>query len=168
MRIGIDIDDTLVNTSESFEKFKKKYNINFYKKWNDDWTKEELDFIFDKYLGEILLGAEIKKNAIEVINYLHSLGHKMVVITARSNKYCKNLKEKTIEFIQKENLQISEIYFDQNGKSDLAKQLKIDLMIDDNIDVYNNMKRDKIDCILFGDKIKTWEEVLEYVLKKEE
>ena len=41
-------------------------------------------------------------------------------------------------------------------------------MIDDNYYVYNNMKKDGIECILFGDKIKTWKDVLEYIEKKEE
>ena len=29
------------------------------------------------------------------------------------------------------------------------------------------MKNDNIDCILFEDEIKTWEEVLEYIKRKE-
>ena len=78
MRIGIDIDDTSVSISESFDEVRKKHNINFFKKLN------------------------------------------------------------------------------------------IDLMIDDSRFVYDNMKNDGIDCILFGDKIKTWEEVLEYIREKEE
>jgi len=30
------------------------------------------------------------------------------------------------------------------------------------------MINENIDCILFGDKIKTWKEVLEYIKEKEE
>lgn len=40
-------------------------------------------------------------------------------------------------------------------------------MIDDNINVFNNMKKDGIDCILIGDEIKTWKDVLEYIKRKE-
>ena len=40
-------------------------------------------------------------------------------------------------------------------------------MIDDSVYVYNNMKKDNIECILFGDKIKTWKEVLKYIERKE-
>ena len=60
MRIGIDIDDTLVSTSESFDEVRKKYNINFSKSWKDEWTREERDFIFNKYLDQILLNAKFK------------------------------------------------------------------------------------------------------------
>ena len=74
---------------------------------------------------------------------------------------------KTIEQINKEGLKISEIYFRQVEKSNLAKKINLDLMIDDNKIVYNNMKNENIDCILFGDKIKNWKEVLEYIKRKE-
>ena len=168
MRIGIDIDDTLVGTSESFDKVIKKHKINFSKKFKDKLTSEEWDFICNNYLEEILMGAVIKEGAKEVINYLSSLGCELIIITARSNKYCDVIEKRTLEFIRDENLKFDEMYFNQQKKSDLAKKLKIDLMIDDNIDVYNNMKNDGIDCILFGDKIKTWEEVLKYIEKKEE
>ena len=78
------------------------------------------------------------------------------------------MKEKTLEILDREGLKISEVYFEQNKKSDLAKKLNIDLMIDDSKYVYDNMINDGIDCILFGDKIKTWNQVLEYVNEKEE
>ena len=168
MRIGIDIDDTLVSTSQSFDEVRKKYNIIFSKNWKDEWTKEEMNFIFNKYLEEILLGAKFKENSIEVVNHLHALGHELIVITARGNNYCKAMKEKTLEILKRKGLKISEIYFEQTKKSDLAKELNIDLMIDDSRYVYDNMKKDGIDCILFGDNIKTWNEVLKYIKEMEE
>ena len=168
MRIGIDIDDTLVSTSESFDEVRKKYNINFSKNWKDEWTREEMNFTFNNYLEEILLGAKFKENSIEIVNYLHDLGHELIVITARSNNYCETIEQKTLEILQREGLKITEVYFEQNKKSDIAKQINIDLMIDDSRYVYDNMKKDGIDCILFGNKIKTWDEVLEYIKEVEE
>jgi len=41
MIIGIDIDDTLVSSSEAFEEVLKKYSVNFNKKFKDKWTDEE-------------------------------------------------------------------------------------------------------------------------------
>lgn len=167
MVIGIDVDDTLVSTSESFDNIVKKYNLNFNKKFKEKFTKNEWDFICKNYLEETLKSAKLKEDAKEVLNYLDSLGHKLVIITARNNKYCKNIKEFTIELLEKENIKISEFYFGKHKKSDIAKKLNLDLMIDDSEYVYNNMKRDNIDCILFGDKIKTWKEVFKYIKDKE-
>lgn len=167
MIIGIDIDDTLLNTSESFEEIKSKYNLVFNKKLKDKWTIEETKFIYENYLEEFLMKAKLKEGAKEVIDYLYSNGYKIIIITARNNNICKNIEEKTLKQIKKEGLKISEFYFRQIDKSDLGKKLNLDLMIDDNINVYNNMKRENIDCILFGDKIKTWKDVLEYIQRKE-
>lgn len=168
MRIGIDLDDTLVKTSESFNRVLKKHNVNFKKSYKDDWDSDEIELILDNYALEILKGAEIKEDAKEVLDYLSSCGHELVIITARNNYYDDGVEEFTNDFVRENNLKISKIYFDQSIKSDLAKKINIDLMIDDSIEVYNNMKIENIDCILFGDKIKTWKEVLEYIKEKEE
>ena len=167
MVIGIDIDDTLVSSSETFDKIIKKYNIDFKKKFKDRWTQKERNFIFGNYLEEILINAPLKEGAKEVINYLSSLGYRLIIITARNNNHCKGIENITRKFIERENIKISEFYFGQFKKSDLAKQLNLDLMIDDSDYVCNNMKEENIDFILFGDKIKTWEEVLEYIKRKE-
>ena len=58
-------------------------------------------------------------------------------------------------------------YNNDYEKASLAKSLNLDLMIDDRKSIYENMKNVNIDCILFGDKIKTWKEVLEYINSKE-
>lgn len=165
MRIGIDIDDTLTNTSESFANVVKKYNINFTKKFKDRWTKEEFES-FVPYLDEILGCAEFKEDTIKVIQKLNELGHELYIITARGNNYSKNIETITNNMLENNNLTFKEIYYNQYKKSDIAKKLNIDLMIDDNKSVYFNMQNESIDCILFGDKIKTWKEVFEYINRK--
>lgn len=166
MRIGIDIDDTLVNTSESFEKLKIKYDLNIKKKFNDKWDLEEREQILYKYLYEIIINAELKENAKEVINEL-SKNNELFIITARNDKYNEKIPKETIEFFKKENINIDKFYFNDYEKASLAKSLNLDLMIDDRKSIYENMKNVNIDCILFGDKIKTWKEVLEYINSKE-
>ncbi len=166
MRIGIDIDDTLVSTSESFDEVIRKYNVNFSKKFKDDWTKEEKNFIFNNYLNETLINAKLKENAIYVLNELDKLGHEIIVITARTEKNCKGIEENTKKLLEDNNIKISKCYFAQYKKSDIAKKINLDLMIDDSINVYENMKKDNIDCILF-DEGKNWIDILEYVNKRE-
>ncbi len=168
MRIGIDIDDTLVNTSDSFDEIVKKYNINFSKKFKDNWTEDEMKFIFTNYLKETLVNAKLKENAKEVLEYLSSLGHELIVITARTEAHCSGIEVFTKKFMKENDIKINEFYFGEYKKSEIAKKIKIDVMIDDNYDVYNNMIIDGIDCILYGDKIKNWKDVLEYIKEKEE
>lgn len=165
MRIGIDIDDTLVNSSKSFENVKVKYNLNFKKSFKDKWNEEEKSLIFNNFLREILVNVELNKGAKEVIAKLIADGHELFIITARSNRYCNSIEEDTIKLIKSNNINITKIYFGEDRKSDICKKLNIDLMIDDSLYVYENMKKENIDCILFGDKIKTWKEVMNYINK---
>jgi len=166
MKIGIDIDDTLVSSSESFNELRKRYNINFSKNWKDEWTQDERDFIFKNYLNEILKGAKIKENAKEVLDELNRQGHEIIVITARTEKNCAGIEEYTKKYLKDNNIKVSKYYFAQYKKSDIAKKIKLDLMVDDSLDVYKNMKKDKINCILFDEKT-NWKDVLEYINKKE-
>ena len=166
MRIGIDIDDTLVSTSESFDEVIKKYGVSFSKKFKDTWTKEEKDFIFKNYLKETLESAKIKENAKEVLDKLKQQGHEIVVITARTESNCKGIEACTKKLFEDNNIKISEYYFAQYKQSDIAKKINLDLMIDDSINVCENMKKDNIDCILF-DEGKNWIDILEYVNKRE-
>ena len=167
MRIGIDIDETLTETEKSFDEVIKKYNVPFSKKYKDRWIPEEAQFLFDNYGKEILGDVELKKDVKESLEYLKSKGHELIVISARNTIYEKNSDKMTYDLIKKYQLPIDEVYLRQPTKSELAKELGIDIMIDDSIDVYNNMKRENIDCILFGDRIKTWHEVIEYIDRKE-
>lgn len=162
MRIGIDIDDTLLDTSKSFEKIIKKYNVNFSKKFNEFWTEKEKEYIYKNYLFEILVTALPKKDSISVIKKLKEYGHELYIITARGNKSCKNIEQETINIIN--NIYgIDKFYFGYYKKADIADNLNIDLMIDDNFDVYNDMCLKGIKCILFGDKISNWNEILKFI-----
>lgn len=166
MRIGIDVDETLTDTALSFDEVIKNNNVNFTKKYWDNWSKEEAEYILSNFCEEIIDGAKLKEGAKEVVQKLKKEGHELFIITARSNHYSKNIEAITHTLMKENNLEFDGYYFNQNKKSNLAKKLKIDLMIDDNINVYNNMKRENIDCILFGNKIKTWDEVLKYIERK--
>ena len=170
MRIGIDIDNTLVNTNESYDRVIKKYNLDFnkdYKELYKTWTKEERDYIFKNYLQEILKDATFKDGAIDALKKLNDLGNELYIITARRNHYSPNLEEETLKVINDNGLNIKKVYFGQDKKSDIAKNINIDLMIDDDENVYKNMKLENIDCILYGDKIKTWEDVLKYIEERD-
>lgn len=167
MRIGIDVDETLTDTEESFNRVIKKYNLNVSSDYKSKWSRKDYSTLCN-YLKEILGDAKLKKDAVRIITRLNELGHELFVITARSNRHCNGIEKITLDMINNNKLNFKDVYFNQNKKSDLAKKLKIDLMIDDSIDVYNNMKSEKIDCILFGDVINSWEDVLKYIERKEQ
>lgn len=166
MRIGIDIDETLVNTEDSFKRIVDKYNLNIKCKYRNIWTKDEFSILYP-YFTEMLGNVNLKANAKEVIEKLTNLGHEIYIITARSNKHSPRIEDVTLDMLDKNSIDVKKVYFGEDKKSTLAKKLKLDLMIDDSEYVYKNMLKEGIDCILFGDKIKTWDEVLDYINRKE-
>jgi hypothetical protein len=106
------------------------------------------------------------QNYLKVLDELNNQGHEIIVITARTEENCNGIEENTKKLLEENNIKISKYYFAQYKKSDIAKKINLDLMIDDSINVYENMKKDNIDCILF-DEGKNWIDILEYVNKRE-
>lgn len=148
MRIGIDIDDTVVNTTESFFSVMKKHNINeelYYRKFMDP---ERLDFLH-KYYDEIILNTNLKYNVVEVLNELNRLGHKIFVITARNYEFGKYSVSNVFDLIEKYKLPIEEVYYDEQEKYDAFKKLKLDLMIDDSEYVCDLLKKNNINYLMF-------------------
>ena len=96
MRIGIDIDNTITNTLPILKKYCKNYNDTVVKRnlhmhkdgiasYNlYDWIEEEnLDFCV-KYLEEVVLQAEVKEDASEVIKKLKDDGNTIYIISSRA------------------------------------------------------------------------------------
>lgn len=105
MIIGIDIDDTLTNTSELLLAYAQKYDYevlkgngsinkeNVYSIINGEkvkdgmgWTTEENNAFKDMYHANVLENAPIKPFAKEIINKLIEEGDEIIFITARNNK----------------------------------------------------------------------------------
>ena len=83
MIIGIDLDDTLIETTKTGNKYLKMFvkdnSITDY----HDLDKDEYLRFYGMYLYDIQKCAPLKKGALEVLNYLHSKNIKIVIITAR-------------------------------------------------------------------------------------
>lgn len=105
MIIGIDIDDTLTNTSELLLAYVQKYDYEVLKgngsinkekvysiingekvKDGMGWTTEENNAFKDMYHANVLENAPIKPFAKEIINKLIEEGDEIIFITARNNK----------------------------------------------------------------------------------
>ena len=171
MRIGIDIDDTLVNTTDSYKMIMKKYgvSIDLLKKGYN--SSEMLNFLY-KYHDDVIKNATFKKGAVYYLNKLAIEGNTLIIITARGNTFSNVAKSITNKFIYDNKLPIEKIYYDCHNKSDICKLESIDLMVDDNIDVCASVKKEGIDYLLFDSennqssnfkRVKSWEEVYDYV-----
>lgn len=153
MRIGIDIDDTIANTAVFFDRVIKEKNITELKGDYYNNTIEELkkyDLIVKDYIDEVLKSCTVKENCSGVIKRLKQKGHDIYIISARSNYFSPNVYDITLDFLKNNNIIYDELLFGYESKRNICIEKCIDIMIDDNIKVYESLKDTNIKTILFS------------------
>ena len=143
MNIGIDIDDTISNSSEIFIKYAKIYNkenyINFKINTNElnqekafGWNEYHQKIFSKKFLNKILNETKPKKNAVSIINRLKGNGNKIIIITARSNSELRNIYDITENWLKIYNINFDKLIVDSQSKELDCIKNNIDIFIDDN------------------------------------
>ncbi len=157
MRIGIDIDDVITNTSKVIEEYV---------------AKDENSAILQEHIKEIMRGIpsipEIvdfgnktyikvfqevtpKENACKVLKDLIDRGNEIYLITGRGYKV-DNISEIikiTKKFLKDNDIQYTKIIFNAFNKAKTCLDNKIDLMIDDSVDHCEEVSKIGIKSILF-------------------
>ena len=148
MNIGIDIDDTIADTSVETAIWAKHYTENVLKKEfkiHDfqtsepvffkslyGWTSEEDQNFWNLYYEPIVENVKPKPNAVEIINKL-SENHNIFIISARWDKENKTILSKTEKWLNKNNILFNKLIIGNWDKRASAKENSIDLFIDDSI-----------------------------------
>ncbi|WP_196802958.1 HD domain-containing protein [Candidatus Stoquefichus massiliensis] len=141
MNIGIDIDDTLTNSFDYFMPYVAEYfgvSINELKEKKisygnlpEEWKKDEVGFC-QTYYDQIVPMTPFKKDAVWGIEKLRELGHKIIIITARSYELYTDPYQTT-----KQELMNGQIVYDQlictMNKAQACIQENISVLIDDHI-----------------------------------
>ena len=140
MKIGLDLDDTIINTKEKLKIYwKEYYNSNP----NKDYTSEvpdNINFFGYKYIEDFwnlyreeLFYADIKKDASLIINKLQKEGYYLGLITSRPKEKYNNLINRIEEMLNKENIYLDEIITNIKNKADFLNNSDYDLLVDDSI-----------------------------------
>ena len=171
MRIGLDIDDTICQTTEMvhevIEKYASKVNLNLLDIMNDDFLRDEF---YDNNSAEIFKNVIIKKEVKDIFRRLNNKGNKIYIITSRKKEY----ESITRSWFEKEGLEVEEMIFSVYGedKAKTCQEKHIDLMIEDNPYNYKKIKEAGIHCILYDDRGKydlkqdyytTWNDIEDYI-----
>lgn len=147
MTIGIDIDDTLVQTN------KRALEIIKAKKLADDITYyEQLENLSDfihKYFVEIVYTSELYDGAKEVLEWIHSNGHKIIFVTSRAYQSGADTEEDTIKYLKDNHIQYDNIYLRTPDKLDVCLKEKIDIFIDDKEKTLIPLSESGVRCIKF-------------------
>ena len=167
MRIGIDFDDTLVDTFSKYHKYfamweeKDKFKDIYHLKAKD-W-----DRFFDAYWDEIYKEVEFFPDVYENLLKLNNKGYQLVLVSSRYGP----CTEYAIKQIKDAKLPINEFVFTTRFKSDACIKNNIDLMIDDNDLIISDLKKHHIKCLKKGKSRKfkhldNWCDIVEYICKE--
>lgn len=149
MNIGIDIDDTISNTFETFLPYMKKFveqdlnrklNLNLSSKVDYyniiekyGISYEEARKFWEDYYALILETVKPKKSSVEVINTLKEKGHKVILITARFDDEIVDAEAITKKWLEANNINYDKLIINSHDKLEIAKNEDIKLFIDDSI-----------------------------------
>lgn len=144
MRIGIDIDDTITNSHDYVIYLKKKYLPQYdpYQMLPND----VFDEFIHKYDSEIHQNAPLKEGVVEAITYLKKQGHTIYIMSARGN-YSDSSYADSYEYLKKNNIPFDKLICNIGTKVEAVKREKIDLFIDDNINICNELRNNGINVI---------------------
>lgn len=161
MRIGIDIDDVITNTSEIIEEFvDKSSNKDKLKMHMKDIMKgtpkdpEVIKFCMDIYL-KVFKKVKVKDNAEKVIIDLLDDGHEVYLITARGDRveFFKGSEELTKMFLDNNDIRYTRIIFNAIDKASLCLNNKIDVLIDDSVEHCEDVEKVGVKSILFTSNV---------------
>jgi len=175
MRIGIDIDNTITDTSVLInELLMERKDIKLdadFDNYNENQLSNYENLIRDN-IDFVMENCPLRNNVKEVIDYLKNKGHEIYIITARDNHYSPNIYKITLDYLNKHGIIYDEFLFGYHNKKDICIEKKIDIMLDDNIEVITSLKNTKVNGILYssgynddyeGLKVNSWLEFKKYV-----
>ena len=160
MNIGIDIDDTLTDSFDYFMPFVAEYfhvtihelksrNIS-YGNFPEEWKKDELDFC-RTYYDRVAANTPFKPDAAWAVQKLRELGHRIIIITARTAAFYTDPYQTT-----KKELSNGHIVYDKLlctlDKAEACLQENISLLIDDSPTNCFAVNKEGVSALLFTSK----------------
>ncbi len=193
MRIGVDIDGVLNdiggwhyscgykfcienNINRGFNPYEYLIEKQFF------LTEKENNKFWKEYIFDLMVSIPTRPYASRVINELRNMGHQIVILTARDNRYLTNQYANTMNFyveewLKKNNIEYDEIISGSGNKKDKCLKNNIDIMIEDKannvIEISNhipvlcfdapyNLEVNKDNVT----RIYSWYQIYDYFLKK--
>lgn len=161
MRIGIDIDDVITNTSKVIEEYiGKQKNCKQLKEHMVEIMKgvpanpEVVQFGLENYI-KIFQEVKPKENASRVMQRLIEKGNEVYLITARGENldFFKGSEKVTIDFLKDNHIHYTKIIFNATNKAQLCKDNHINLMIDDSVSHCEEVRNVGIKSIVFTSEV---------------
>lgn len=168
MNIGIDIDDTIANTSQMIDIYAEEYTEDLLKrefKLNEKeildpmwarhlygWTTEEDEKFWELYYEKIMESLDPKDNAIEIINEL-SKENNIIIISARWDRENGIIGKITKEWLEKYNVNYYKQFIGHLDKRKIVTENNIDVFIDDNYKTCKSIHEMGIRTLLMNSRL---------------
>lgn len=195
MKIGIDIDDTTLNTVDSMIKYADIYCIDilktntktnlknikdrFYLNSLYGWNDETKFSFFNKFYKEVLKECYPKKDSPQIIRKLKAESNQIYFISARLTNIPNCPTEKiTLSTFNKYNIPYDKIIIAAYDKLQYCLSNQIDIFIDDSYEVLEELTNHGIKCYLmttqFNESIEVssnikrvynWQEIYEELVR---
>lgn len=159
MRIGIDIDDVITDTSLAMKKYTDKYDNNsdiynyIEEVMRGEMPTEEIKEFFRENSIDIFKNVTVKVNASEVIQELLNNGNEIFIITSRGDMKFKGSEQLTLEYLKLNKINYTRILFNSFEKAKICKDNNIDVMIDDSAKYCSEIKKQNMEAILFTSEV---------------
>ena len=122
MKLGIDIDDVLTDTSNEIYKYILEYDKNeeiipyLVEIMRGEIPEIAKDFL-NKNTLKIFSTVKVKENVQNIINKLLDDGDKIYIITSRGEKKYKGSKKLTLEYLKNNNIKYTKLILDSFEKA---------------------------------------------------
>ena len=188
MKIGIDIDDTIINTNDYIIKAAYKYDKKYLKNkgfrnkntysfkemfyWDDDIYKK-----FIKYYqnNNLYLYVPVKKDAVKYINKLYDEGYYICFITYRQENDSKDVYDKTYKYLVDNGFKFNKLITNSGLKGKVCVDEDINLFIDNSLNQIEDVNKRGIETIMFatkynkdykGKKMSSWKEIYKEIRRR--
>ena len=157
MKIGIDIDDVVTDTSEVIKEFIKedsnsqKLQENLKNIMKGNPSDPEVVLFCKKVYLKAFQNTKTKDNVSKVIEDLLNRGDEIVFITARGDNldFFKGSEKITKDFLEQNNIKYTKIIFNAINKTQLCLDNHIDLIVDDSVEQCEDSRKAGIKSIVF-------------------
>lgn len=187
MKIGIDIDGVILDYERVLKTYGDLYDFielkkdgisnrsEHYLRNRYDWTDEERMNFVNKYFLKLSKQTPLIPGAKVVMDMLQKEGNELIIISARGGMI-EEMKDVALEKFKEEDISFNKYYWKQDDKLEVAKNERIDVMIDDSYDVCKKLSLNGIKTIYFRDKdmkvleqnenlkeVSNWGEIYRYI-----
>ena len=186
MRIAIDLDDTIANTTNYLMPITLKYDeLELSGKGIVDstkdmprcfaWTDDELKRFFNDIFSKQVSYFPVMDNAKEILEKLKDDGNEIFIVSSRNEKMMKEPYETTKKWLDGNDISYDELLTNIRYKGPVVEEKKIDLFIDDSIGQCTFIAdNNKIPVIMFGKssnnieyngivRLNSWLEIYNYI-----